>query len=56
LHAADADVALGLQATLATVYEIAAYELSIDYQTPPPPPAFSEDDTRWMGDLLQWNA
>jgi hypothetical protein len=56
LHAPDADVELDLQETLATAYETAAYELSIDYQSPPPPPAFSEDDTRWMADLLRWNS
>lgn len=56
LQPPDDDVALDLQATLDSVYETAAYELSIDYQTSPPPPALGEDDTRWIADLLHWRA
>ena len=52
LRPPDVDVDLDLQATLATVYETAAYELSVNYQVPPPPP-LSDDDARWVAELLQ---
>jgi hypothetical protein len=55
LRPPDADVELDLQAALATVYETAAYELSIDYGAPPPPPALS-DDARWVAELLGWRS
>jgi hypothetical protein len=48
----DADVELDVQAALASVYEAAAYELSIDDGAPPPPPALVEDEARWVADLL----
>lgn len=36
----DPDVPLDLSAALATIYDEAAYDLSIDYTAVPPPPAF----------------
>lgn len=38
LHAPDADVPLDLAEVLTTIYDEAAYDLSIDYSQPPPPP------------------
>lgn len=44
----DKDVPLNLQKTVESVYEEAAYELSIDYSKPPPPPAMSESEATWV--------
>ena len=44
----DDDVELDLQAVLNTVYDAAAYDLSVDYQQPPPPPALVDDDAAWV--------
>ena len=52
LRAPDADVALDLGAALAAVYDEAAYDLSIDYGAPPPPPELSADDRRWLSERL----
>jgi hypothetical protein len=54
LRPPDKDVELDLQATLATVYETAMYDLSIDYRAAPPPPVLSDHDARWVADLLGW--
>jgi hypothetical protein len=40
----DPDVPLELSPALASVYDEAAYELSIDYGQPPPPPPLSPED------------
>jgi hypothetical protein len=56
LRPPDDDVALDLQDVLVDVYDTAAYELSIDYQTPPPPPSLADDDSAWMAALLGWSA
>lgn len=53
LREPDADVTLDLAACFATVYEGAAYDLSIDYVEEPPPPAFDEETTAWTDELLQ---
>ncbi|MFL5807016.1 MAG: DUF4058 family protein, partial [Roseiflexaceae bacterium] len=42
-----------LAAALTSVYDEAAYDLSIDYRQDPPPPALSESDRAWVGELLQ---
>jgi hypothetical protein len=47
----DDDVVLDLPAALVAIYDEAAYDLSIDYQQPPPPPDFSADDLGWMRTL-----
>ncbi|HBL11878.1 MAG TPA: hypothetical protein DD379_10810 [Cyanobacteria bacterium UBA11162] len=52
LRSPDPDVPLELPQVLADIYEEAAYDLSIDYSQPPPPPILSEDDTQWMHTLL----
>ena len=44
LQAPDPDVPLDLQAALAAIYDEAAYELTLDYRQPPPPPALSDAD------------
>jgi hypothetical protein len=50
----DADVPLELPQVMADIYDEAAYDLSIDYSQPPPPPALSEADaqSQWMQTLL----
>jgi hypothetical protein len=41
-------VSLALSPALAAIYDEAAYELSVDYSQPPPPPALSAEDTAWL--------
>lgn len=48
----DEDIALDLQTALNEIYEEAIYDLSIDYDQPPPPPAMSAADAEWMQNLL----
>jgi hypothetical protein len=48
----DDDVLLDLAAAFEAIYDEAAYELSIDYRQPPPPPALSETDVQWVASLL----
>jgi Protein of unknown function (DUF4058) len=48
LRTPDADIPLELSSALEEIYDEAAYDLSIDYSQPPPPPALSASDTRWM--------
>ena len=43
----DEDVPLNLQQALTQIYDEAAYDLSLDYSQPPPPPALSEEDAAW---------
>lgn len=52
LRPPDPDVPLELSPALATVYEEAAYELSVDYSQPPPPPPLSPEDAAWLESLL----
>jgi hypothetical protein len=52
LRSPNADVPLELPQVMADIYEEAAYDLSIDYNQPPPPPALSEEDARWMRTLI----
>jgi hypothetical protein len=52
LRSPDADVLLELPQVMADIYDEAAYDLSIDYSQPPPPPALSEEDARWMRTLI----
>lgn len=53
LRQPDADVTLDLGLALQTIYERAAYDLSIDYTAPPPPPALAEDELLWLRHQLQ---
>ena len=48
----DPDVALDLGAALRTIYDEAAYDLSIDYRQPPDPPLDGED-AAWAEALLR---
>lgn len=52
LRSSDDDVLLDLQAALTAVYDEAAYDLSVDYRRPPPPPELSEPDAAWLGERL----
>jgi hypothetical protein len=52
----DPDVVLDLGAVLPAVYEEAAYELSIDYTQPPPPPELEPNITTWLRELLATEA
>lgn len=56
LQPPDPEVPLNLSEALNAIYEEAAYELSIDYSQPPPPPSFCQDDLRWMQSLLNPNS
>jgi len=47
LRAPDPDTRLDLSAALAAIYDEAAYELSIDYRSPPPPPPLAEAELEW---------
>ncbi len=48
----DPDVPLELPLVMADIYDEAAYDLSIDYSQPPPPPALPEVDALWMQTVL----
>jgi hypothetical protein len=52
LKAPDSDVSLDLALALASVYDEAAYDLSLDYRQSPPPPTFSQADQTWIDELL----
>lgn len=53
LRSPDPDVPLDLPSALATVYDEAAYELSIDYTQPPPPPLLSSEEATWLKERVQ---
>lgn len=48
----DADRSLNLAQAFTTIYDRAGYDLSINYRNTPPPPAFTEDEKRWMATLF----
>jgi hypothetical protein len=52
LRAPDPDVPLDLGAILAAVYDLAAYDLSVDYTQEPPPPPLDEETAGWLKRLL----
>jgi hypothetical protein len=52
LHAPDPDVPLELGAALASIYDEAAYDLSIDYTQAVPPPALAPADAAWVQTLV----
>ena len=53
----DPDVPLDLGAAVATVYERGAYDLRIDYDSPPPPPPLPPEDEAWVRERIrQWRA
>lgn len=47
LRAPDNDITLDLGLALRTIYERAAYDLSINYREPPPPPTLSPEAQGW---------
>ncbi|NET35652.1 MAG: DUF4058 family protein [Cyanothece sp. SIO1E1] len=53
LHAPDPDIALDLPTAIQAIYDEAAYDLSVDYNEPPPPPALSAQDERWLKTQLR---
>ena len=53
LRSGDPDVALELMPSFRTVYEEAAYDLSVDYQGAPPPPPLPPEQESWLRDLLK---
>jgi hypothetical protein len=52
LRAPDADAPLDLAAVMHSVYERAAYDLSVDYRVPPDPP-LRKTDAKWADKLLR---
>ncbi|MGH2544839.1 MAG: DUF4058 family protein, partial [Ardenticatenaceae bacterium] len=56
LHAPDPDVSLDLGEAIRTIYDEAAYDLSINYYDPPPPPMLSVEQERWVAALLKRDA
>lgn len=53
LRAPDNDITLDLGLALRTIYERAAYDLSINYREPPPPPTLSPEAQGWWQQRLQ---
>ncbi|MGF1521331.1 MAG: DUF4058 family protein [Leptolyngbyaceae cyanobacterium] len=53
LKDADPDVPLDLATALATIYDEAFYNLSIDYSQEPPPPTLSDSDQDWIETLVR---
>lgn len=49
----DPDVALELSPAFATVYDEAAYDLSVDYNQDPPPPPLSPEERAWVRELTE---
>jgi Protein of unknown function (DUF4058) len=52
LRCKGAEVPLDLGAVFRSVYDRAAYDVSLDYRKPPQP-ALEGDDARWAKDLLR---
>ena len=48
----DPDAVLDLNKALEIIWERSLYDLSVDYQTEPPPPAFSEQDKAWIKQIV----
>jgi hypothetical protein len=51
LYPPDGDVALDLSEVLTQIYDDAGYDLSINYDDVPPPPAFDEATLAWIRQL-----
>lgn len=52
LRAQDPDILLDLQAAFTSIYDVARYDLTIDYTAKPPSPDLSARDAKWMRGLL----
>ncbi|GAP99676.1 DUF4058 family protein [Leptolyngbya sp. NIES-2104] len=48
----DPDVPLNLSQAIQQVYEEADYDLTLDYDRQPPPPALSDSDRQWLNTLI----
>jgi hypothetical protein len=53
LRTPDADILLNLATALTTIYDRAAYDLSIQYTQPPPPPPLSAAAQTWWQERLR---
>lgn len=52
LREPDGEVSLDLAIALQSIYDEAAYDLSLNYSTTPPPPPLSETESAWVRQLL----
>ncbi len=53
LRGSDPDTPLDLATALTAIYDEAAYDLSIDYTQPPPPPALSAEEAAWINEVIE---
>ena len=53
LRKPDADAVFDLQRAVETIYDLSMYEESINYREPPPPPALSEAEAKWLDEFLR---
>ncbi len=51
LQSPEPDVPLDLQSAFAAIYDEAAYDLTLDYRQSPPPPIFSDVESKWLQSL-----
>ena len=49
----DAEPFVALNRLVHDVYDRAGYDLTLDYQQPPPPPQIRAQDVQWMQELLR---
>ena len=56
LRAPDADIPLDLATAFTTIYDRAAYDLSLNYAEPPPPPPLSAEEQGWVRQRLSPSA
>ena len=52
LRAPDDDIPLDLASAFTTIYDRAAYDLSLNYAEPPPPPPLSASEQIWLRQRL----
>lgn len=53
LREPDPDVTLDLPTVVATLYDDGGYDMLIDYSQSPPPPTLSDDEAKWVEELLR---
>jgi hypothetical protein len=53
LHPPDEDVVLDLALAFTTIYDRAAYDLSLNYNETPPPPPLTDEEQTWLKRLLE---
>lgn len=49
----DEEPLLDLNHILHDLYELSAYDMFVKYDRPPPPPAFSDEDSAWIEDIIR---